>query len=130
MRKALTSSRATAVGPYSQAVEADGLVFCSGQTAIDPDTGELALGGIPGQTAQCLENLFAVLGSGGLGPEDVVKVNVYLTHMSDFADMNAVYETRFDEPYPSRTTVGVASLPLGAGVEIELIASRPRELQG
>lgn len=99
-------------------------VFCSGQTPIDPETGELKAGGVGAQTHQCFDNLFAVLSDGGLGPDDVSKVNVYLTDMGDFAEMNAAYAERFPQPYPARTTIGVAALPLGARVEIELVARR------
>lgn len=125
MRIPITSPDATAVGPYSHGVIAGDLVFCSGQTPIDPATGELTTGGIEAQTAQCFDNLFGVLDAGGLGPDDVVKVNVFLTDMDDFAAMNVVYASRFAEPYPARTTIGVASLPLGSAIEIELIAQRP-----
>lgn len=122
-RTALTSPTATAVGPYSHAVDGD-IVFCSGQTPFDPETGKLKAGGIEAQTHQCFDNLFAVLADGGLTPGHVVKVNVYLTDMDSFADMNRAYATRFEKPYPARTTIGVASLPMGADVEIELIARR------
>lgn len=122
MRTPLTSESATAVGPYSHGISSDPFVFLSGQTPLDPDTGELVLGGIDAQTAQCFVNLFGVLESSGLDHHDVVKVNVFLTDMADFAVMNQVYASQFDEPYPSRTTIGVAALPLGASVEIELIA--------
>lgn len=121
-RVPLTSPGATAVGPYSHAIVDGPYVFCSGQTPLDPTTGALREGGIGAQTAQCLENLFAVLAAGGLTPDDVLKVNVFLTDMSTFPEMNAVYASRFSEPYPARTTIGVASLPLGADIEIELIA--------
>ncbi len=124
MRKPVTSETATAVGPYSHAIDTDPFVFCSGQTPLDPATGKLAEGGIPAQTGQCFDNLFAVLAAAGLGQEHVVKVNVFLTDMDDFSAMNEVYATRFEEPFPSRTTIGVASLPLGANIEIELIARR------
>ena len=77
------------------------------------------------QTPQCFDNLFAVLADGGLGPDDVVKVNVYLTDMGDFVEMNEAYATRFASPPPARTTVGVAALPMGARVEIELVAKKP-----
>ncbi|MEN8041812.1 MAG: Rid family detoxifying hydrolase [Actinomycetota bacterium] len=122
MRTPLTSPTATAVGPYSHAIVSDSFVFCSGQTPIDPATGELTEGTIGDRTAQCFDNLFAVLEAGDLTPDDVVKVNVYLTDMADFPAMNAVYATRFTEPFPARTTIGVASLPLGSDIEIELIA--------
>lgn len=124
-RTPLTSARATAIGPYSHGVDTGSLVFCSGQTPLDPETGKLRDGGVGAQTSQCFENLFAVLESGGLGPADVVKVNVYLTDMGDFAEMNDVYATRFDQPFPARTTLAVAGLPLGAAIEIELIAQHP-----
>lgn len=124
MRTPITSPTATSVGPYSHAIDTGHLVFCSGQTPIDPVTGTLVGGGVGEQTDQCFDNLFGVLDAAGLGPDDVVKVNVYLTDMTDFESMNTVYATRFAEPFPSRTTIGVASLPLGAAVEIELIAQR------
>lgn len=123
-RKALSSATASAIGPYSHAIDDGSHVFCSGQTPIDPETGELRGGGVGDQTHQCFDNLFAVLADGGLGPEDVVKVNVYLTDMNDFAEMNAAYVTRFDAPPPARTTVGVAALPMNARVEIELVAKK------
>lgn len=124
MRTPLTSPTAAAVGPYSHGILAGDLVFCSGQTPIDPTTGHLANGGIGTQTSQCFDNLFSVLESSGLGPADVVKVNVFLTDMEDFAEMNRMYETRFEQPFPARTTIGVASLPLGSPIEIELIAQQ------
>ncbi len=123
-RTAFSAPQAVTVGPYSHAVNAGELIFLSGQTPIDPATGKLVQGGIAEQTAQCFANLFAVLSAGGLTPDQVVKVNVYLTDMNDFAAMNAVYARQFSQPYPARTTIGVASLPLGARVEIELIARR------
>ena len=123
-RKPLSSPSATAVGPYSHAVDDGDYVFCSGQTPIDPSTGQLVAGGVGDQTLQCFSNLFAVLADGGLGPDDVRKVNVYLTDMADFGEMNEAYQTQFSEPYPARTTVAVAGLPLGAQVEIELVARR------
>lgn len=113
-----------AIGPYSQAVWTGNLLYCSGQTPIDPATGQLAPGGIAEQTAQAFNNLESVLIAAGLGMDDVIKVNVYLTSMTNFAGMNAVYQTRFNAPFPARTTVAVAELPLNAMVEIELIAER------
>ncbi len=123
-RKAFSSPGAVAIGPYSHAVEAGDLVYLSGQTPLDPTTGRLVEGDAGAQAARCLENLFQVLAAAGLGHDDVVKVNVFLTDMADFAAMNAAYAARFSAPYPARTTVGVASLPLGARVEIELVARR------
>ncbi|MEO0494566.1 MAG: Rid family detoxifying hydrolase [Actinomycetota bacterium] len=124
MRTPLTSDAARAVGPYSHGVASDPFVFLSGQTPLDPVSGELVGGGVGAQTQQCFRNLFAVLADDGLDSDDVVKVNVYLTDMDDFAAMNEVYEQQFARPFPARTTVGVAALPLGASVEIELMARR------
>ncbi|MEN6410292.1 MAG: Rid family detoxifying hydrolase [Anaerolineaceae bacterium] len=123
-RKVFAAPGAVAVGPYSHAVDADGFVYLSGQTPIDPATGRLAEGDLSAQAEQCFANLFAVLAAAGLTPDDVVKVNVFLTDMGDFAAMNAVYALQFDHPYPARTTIGVAALPLGARIEIEMIARR------
>ena len=125
-RTPLSSPDAVAVGPYSHAVVHDGMVLCSGQTPLDPATGALVSGGVAEQTEQCFRNLFAVLADADLGAEDVLKVNVYLTDMDDFAAMNGAYETMFEQPSPARTTIGVAALPLGASVEIELLARTPR----
>jgi len=113
-----------AVGPYSQAVASGNHVFLSGQTPIDPATGALIEGSLAEQTQRCFHNLGAVLDAAGLNFGDVVKVNVYLTSMSDFGEMNDVYARQFEEPFPARTTVAVAALPLGARVEIELVARR------
>lgn len=90
-------------------------------------TGQLVLGDIAAETRQCLANLWAVLKAAGLSFDDVVKCNVFLTDMDDFAQMNAAYESFFARPYPARTTVAVAGLPLGARVEIEMVAQRPPE---
>ena len=124
-RNALSAPGATAVGPYSHGVDTEGLVFLSGQTPIDPATKQLAAGDIQAQTRQCFANLKAVLESGGLTLDDVQKVNVFLTDMNNFAAMNEVYQQQFTAPYPARTTIGVVSLPVGAQVEIEMIARRP-----
>jgi 2-iminobutanoate/2-iminopropanoate deaminase len=123
-RRALTSPSATSVGPYSHAIDDGTYVFCSGQTPVDPATGKLHTGGVREQTHQCFDNLFAVLEDGGMAEHHVVSVSVYLTDMNDFAEMNEAYAERFEEPYPARTTIGVAALPMGATVEIGLIARR------
>ena len=123
-RIAITASGAVTVGPYSHGIDSGDLIFLSGQTPLDSGTGQLVVGGIEAQTQQSFRNLFAVLAAAGLTPEDVVKVNVYLTDMADFSAMNTVYARQFSPPYPARTTIGVASLPLGARVEIELIARK------
>ena len=124
-RTAVSSHAAPkAVGPYSQAVVSGDHVFLSGQTPIDPASGGLIDGSLAEQTQRCFDNLAAVLEAAGLGFGDVVKVNVYLTEMADFGEMNGVYALQFEEPFPARTTVAVAALPLGARVEIELVARR------
>lgn len=113
-----------AIGPYSQAVWHGDSLFCSGQTPIDPATGKLIAGDVAAQTHRVFDNLAAVLAAGGLSLADAIKCNVYLTDMKDFPAMNAAYESRFTAPFPARTTVAVAGLPLGAQVEIELVARR------
>ncbi|USQ81685.1 Rid family detoxifying hydrolase [Ornithinimicrobium faecis] len=112
------------IGPYSPAVrdKGAGLLFVSGQTPIDPATGELVDGDVGTQTQRVFANLKHVLGAAGCTLADVIKVNVYLISMADFAAVNEVYATVFEAPYPARTTVAVAELPLGARVEIELVA--------
>lgn len=124
LRKAFTSEGAVSVGPYSHAVESSDLVFLSGQTPLDAGTGKLVEGDIKTQTAQCFKNLFSVLEAAGLTPDHVVKVNVFLTDMANFEAMNSVYAQQFSAPFPARTTIGVASLPLCAQVELEMIAKR------
>lgn len=124
-RTAYSAPNATAVGPYSHAVAAGKFIYLSGQTPIDPATGKLVAGDVSAQAEQCFKNLFAVLEAAGLTPNDVIKVNVFLTNMDNFAAMNTVYARQFETPYPARTTIGVAALPLGAQIEIEMIARRP-----
>lgn len=125
MRKTVTSPRGpAAVGPYSHAVWAGKQLYLSGQTPIDPATGKLVEGDVHAQTVRAFMNLEAVLKDAGLTMSHVIKCNVYLTDMADFAQMNAAYESRFERPFPARTTVAVAGLPLGARVEVEMIARR------
>jgi 2-iminobutanoate/2-iminopropanoate deaminase len=126
-RQAIEAPPLKAVGPYSLAIAAGDVVFLSGQTPLDPATGKLIQGDIRTQTRQCLENLKAVLTEARLGFEHVVKTTVFLTNMADFAAMNEVYKTFMVAPYPARSTVQVAGLPLGARVEIEAIAVMPPE---
>jgi 2-iminobutanoate/2-iminopropanoate deaminase len=123
-RTPIQADGAVAVGPYSHAIDADPFVYLSGQTPIDPATGQLVQGTIGEQTRQCLANLAAVLAAAGLNEAHAVKCNVYLTDMVDFAAMNEAYSAFFTAPYPARTTVAVAALPLGARVEIEMVARR------
>lgn len=111
-----------AIGPYSQAVLAGGTLYLSGQTPLDPSTGKLVEGDIAAQARQVFENLEAVLAAADAGFSDVVRVGIYLTDLGNFAAVNEVMKQYFDEPYPARSTIGVASLPLGAAVEIDLVA--------
>lgn len=114
-----------ALGPYSQAIVANGFVFCAGQTGVDPATGQLVTGGVIEQTAQVLKNLSEVLKAAGTSLDNVVKTTVYLHSISDFQHMNKVYGEYFPQNPPARTTVGDIDLPLGAQVEIEVIALLP-----
>jgi 2-iminobutanoate/2-iminopropanoate deaminase len=111
-----------ALGPYSAAVRIGDFVYCSGQTPIDPATGELVPGCTGCQTRQVLTNISAVLEAAGLDLSNVVKTTVFLTDMADFAKMNGVYAEFFAEPFPARSTVAVAGLPKDANVEIEVVA--------
>lgn len=117
-----TSAAPAALGPYSQAIIANGLVFASGQTPLDPATGELVAGDVSAQTRQVFENLQAVLAAAGTSLARALHVRVYLRHMTDFTAMNAVYATYVQEPHPARTTVEVSGLPKNAEVEIDVIA--------
>jgi 2-iminobutanoate/2-iminopropanoate deaminase len=122
-KEVATSAAPAAIGPYSQAIEIDGFVFCSGQLGLDPVTGGL-LEGIEDQAERALLNLEAVLAAAGLTMVDVVKVNIFLANLADFAQLNMVYTRHVVEPAPARSTVGVAALPRNALVEIEAIARR------
>jgi len=122
-RRAVSTTKAPrAIGAYSQAISSDGLIFCSGQVALDTATGELVGESVADQTRRCMENLSAVLEAAGVGLESVVKVNAYLTDMNDFAEFNEVYGEFFSDEPPARAAIGVAGLPKGARVEIECIA--------
>ena len=113
-----------AVGPYSQAIEANGFVFASGQLPIDPATNAFAEGGVKEQTRQSLTNAQQVLKAAGLDLSHVIKTTVYLSDMADFAAMNEVYAEFFNKPYPARSAVAVKTLPKNALVEVECIAAR------
>lgn len=116
-----TPDAPAAIGPYSQAIRANGLIFVSGQTPLSPG-GEVERGAISAQAAQCLRNLAAILEAAGSGMDRVVKTTVFLSDMAHFAEMNAVYKEHFGDTPPARSTVAVAGLPLGIDVEIEAIA--------
>ena len=127
MKPISTQNAPAAIGPYSQAVDSGaGLVFVSGQLPIDPSTGAFPEGGVTEQTRQSLLNAQAILQAAGLELADVVKTTVFLADRGDFAAMNAVYATFFSEPFPARSAVAVKTLPKGALVEIECIATRNR----
>lgn len=120
-----TTEAPSAIGPYSQAVATDGLLFASGQLHVDPSSG-LLTGDISERTHQCLKNLQAVAKAAGCTLNDAVKVTVFLTDMADFKAVNAVYAEYFAEPYPARSAVQVAALPLGGTIEIEAIFALPQ----
>jgi len=124
LRAIATDKAPTAIGPYSQAIVVDQLVFCAGQGAIDPATGENRRGDIAAETERTLDNLAAVLTAAGSDLAHVAKTTVFLVDMADFAAMNEVYAKRFGDHRPARSTVGVASLPRGFRVEIECVAIR------
>lgn len=117
-----TTAAPGAIGPYSQAIEANGFVFVSGQIPLDPATGAFVPGGVDAQAEQSLKNLQAVLSAAGCSLGDVVKTTVFLTNMQDFAAVNAVYAKFFEHECPARSAVQVGALPKGAMVEIEAIA--------
>jgi 2-iminobutanoate/2-iminopropanoate deaminase len=107
------------IGPYSQALVADGVLYCSGQVPLDPEGGELVEGGIDEQARRCLRSLQAICEAAGARLEDAARMTIYLTEMESFPAVNEVYAEFFSEPYPVRSTVGVAALPKGALVEID-----------
>ena len=123
MKNAIATTQAPqAIGPYSQAVSAGAWLFCSGQIGLDPATGELVAGGVDAETNRVLENLRAVLAAGGATLGDVVRTTIYLVDLGDFGRVNEIYARYVRAPFPARATVGVASLPRGARVEIDAIA--------
>ena len=124
MKTAVESDAAPkAIGPYSQAIEANGFVFVSGQIPIEPETGQMSAVDVVAQTKRVMDNLGAILSAEGLGFEDVVKTTIYLTDLSDFARVNEAYAAYFQSDPPARATVQVAALPKGAKIEIEAIAA-------
>ena len=120
----LTKIAPLAVGPYSQAIEKNDILFISGQIAIDPDTGELKTGDIKRQTWQVLRNIDAILVAAGYSRKEVVKCTCLLKDINDFSDMNKEYAEYFKDDPPARAAYEVANLPLGAGIEIEAIAMK------
>ncbi|MCI7017988.1 MAG: RidA family protein [Prevotella sp.] len=124
MKAISTNNAPAAIGPYSQAIEAGGLVFASGQLPINPSTGAFPEGGIKEQTRQSILNAQAILESAGCSLSNVVKTTVLLADIADFAAMNEVYASFFSEPFPARSAFAVRDLPKGALVEIEMIAAK------
>lgn len=122
MKQVSTKLVPAAIGPYSQAVKTDGLVFVSGQLPIDPQTGAFPEGGIAAQTNQSLKNLGSILAEAGSDYSKVIKTTVFLADMADFAAMNEVYSSFFNAPFPARSAIAVKELPKGALVEVECIA--------
>ena len=109
------------VGPFSQAVDAGGFIYFSGQVGQDPTTGKLVTGGIAAESDRIFQSLSAVLKAAGKSFDDVVRAGVYLTNMSDYVALNGIYAKHFRQPFPARTVIGVAALPLGACVEMDLV---------
>jgi reactive intermediate/imine deaminase len=123
-----TERAPTPVGPYSQAVVHQGLVYVSGQIPLDPATGEVAEGEIEAQATRVFENLRAVLEAAGSGLERVLRTSIYLTDLSAFPRVNAIYERHFTgDPKPARSTIGVAALPLGVQIEVDAVATTDTE---
>lgn len=116
-----TDKAPAAIGPYSQAVSAGGMLYVSGQIPLDPASGEIVEGGVAGQTKQVLENLKAVVEAGGGDMSKVVKVTIYITDMGQFSVVNEIYGSYFSEPFPARACVQVSALPKGVEVEMDAI---------
>jgi 2-iminobutanoate/2-iminopropanoate deaminase len=125
-RKTINATGAPdAVGPYEHAVVSNGLVFCSGQVPLDPDSGQLVEGSIGDQTRRCLENLSIVAAAAGAQLSDAVRMGIYVTDMSTFKDVNEAYGAYFETDPPARSTIAVSALPLGADVEIDAVIALP-----
>lgn len=122
MKTIHTNNAPAAIGPYSQAIEVNGFIFASGQIPIDPSTGNFVEGGIKEQTKQAITNAKNILNEAETDLAHVVKTTVYLANMADFAAMNEVYATFFQQPFPARSAVAVKDLPKGALVEVEVLA--------
>ena len=118
-----TENAPQAIGPYSQAVKAGGLMFISGQIPLNPETGDLVSGSIEDEANQVLQNIKSICEAAGHGMEEIVKITIFLTDLGNFATVNEVMKKHFSEPYPARATVEISGLPLGVNVEIEAIVS-------
>jgi 2-iminobutanoate/2-iminopropanoate deaminase len=124
-RETITAPGVPAAGPYSHAVKSSGLIFLSGQVHLDPDSGQLVGGSVGDQTRQCLDNLARVAGAAGAQLTDAVRMGIYVTDVSVFAEVNEAYGAYFGSEPPARTTIGVAALPLGAEIEIDAVLAVP-----
>lgn len=119
-----TKNAPAPIGPYSQAVEVNGFMYCSGQVSIDPKTNQVNLGDVKTQTKMVMSNIEAILTQADLKFSNIVKTTIFLTSMNDFAAVNEIYSTYFTGQFPARSTVAVAGLPKGVSVEIEVVAHR------
>ncbi|WP_254533991.1 Rid family detoxifying hydrolase [Natrinema gelatinilyticum] len=127
MREIATDNAPTSIGPYSQAIEANGFLFVSGQGAAEPETREIVSDDITEQAEQVFENITAILNAAGASTDDVVKATVFLTDIDNYEAVNEVYAEYMNEPFPARSAVQVSDLPIDIGVEIEVIAVAPEE---
>ena len=123
--RVFTQDAPSPVGPYSQAIQAGDFLFVAGQVPVNPKTGDFVTGSIGNQTRQCMENLKTILNAAGASLADVVRTTIYLTNMQDFGEVNDAYGNYFDLDPPARTTIGVATLPKGVAIEIDVIAYVP-----
>lgn len=124
MKEAIIPQNVKTAGPYSPAINSDGLIFFSGQVAIDNTTGKIISEDIKEQTEQCFKNLNHLLSSAHITTENIIKTTIYLTDINDFTTVNEIYAKHFTAPYPARTAISVLELPLGAKIEIEAIAKK------
>ncbi|MFX1509297.1 MAG: RidA family protein [Promethearchaeota archaeon] len=125
--RVFTNKAPTPVGPYSQAIRAGDFLFVAGQVPVNPETGEFVTEDISAQTRQCMENIKAILTEAGVSIFDIVRTTIYLTNMADFGEVNEAYGNYFDLDPPARTTIGVAALPKGVAIEIDVIAYAPQK---
>ena len=125
--RVFTTKAPTPVGPYSQAIRAGNFLFVAGQVPVNPETGEFVTENISAQTRQCMENIKAILSEAGGSLFDIVRTTIYLTNMADFGEVNEAYGNYFDLDPPARTTIGVAALPKGVAIEIDVIAYAPQK---
>ncbi len=125
MREVSTTNAPGGSGPFSQAIVDDGKIYTAGQGGVDPETGEIVDGGIVPETKQVLQNIDNILDAAGASLNDVIKVNIYLTDIEDYDELNETYDEFFDEPYPARSVVEVSDLPIDIRIEVETVARIP-----